>query len=135
MLIDEMHPSLLGRHAFPVATFHEAGVLQRWLAARPDGKEEEQEDRTYRVFTSVSFDRHKGVMILLDVQPEQISRGEVLTALETPVGVGAVVMGFVLGVGRKHQYVLVWRQRTLHLHPGLAGAFGGIQLSDLGSGW
>ena len=88
------------------------------------------------MFTSVSFDSHKGVMVLLDVQAEQMSRREVLTALEAPVGVGAVVMGFVLGVGRKQQRVFVRRQRASHLElPGLAETFTRIELSNLCSGW
>ena len=87
------------------------------------------------MFTPVSFNFHKGVMVLLDMQSEQMSRGEVPTALKTPVGMGAVVMGFVLGVCRKHQCVLVWRQRTFHLDAALIEAFGGVQFGNFRSGW
>lgn len=75
----------------------------------------------YRVLALLPPHGRKGVVALLDVDVQQMVRGEVPAALDAPVGVRLVVVGFVRAVRAERQGLPVRRQRAAHHHHGVLG--------------
>lgn len=66
-------------------------------------------ENTYRVLALVSADLDERIVTFLNMDSEEMLAGKVFPALQTPVAVKVVVVGFILGIRLEYYRFVVRR--------------------------
>ena len=124
-----MHSALLRRWAFPLAIFNEAAVLPK-KSQKKRSTGWKTENKTYSLLPPIPLRSRQRIMVLLDMQIQEPTRGKIPPTLNTPIHMSLTIMNLIIRIRGKRERLPMRRQWTTHhLDSGIGRA---LKMGDLG---